>query len=245
MHFKKPNIHLNGIWYVENEDNFLQFLDLKQEELSVLEYSNEFSRLQDACGMEDDEEHDFISFVRGLRPDIVERMTDCKTIHEAFWEAIRVERMLKRSHIVEVTPLAEKSSHVIDYVEEPMPADILTDQPELNTEDSISTIGLENSPMSANNPQVQTPSDEEQVVDTPYISSQIDFVFMDHHWQSGDQEWLLKDCNLMVQIPHVTSPMDHVYLQAHFNHQIKGCAKFSILKIYVQAQDQSTNRKFV
>ena len=99
--------------------------------------------------------------------------------------------------------------------------------------------------MSTNNSQVQTPSDEEQVVNTPHISSQIDFFFMDHHWQSGDQEWLLKDCNLMVRIPHVTSPMDHVYLQAHFNHQIKGCAKFSILKIYVQAQDQSTNRKFV
>ena len=146
---------------------------------------------------------------------------------------------------MEVTPPAEKSSHVIDRVEEPMPADILTDQPKLDTEDSTSTVGLENSPMSTNNPQVQTPSDEEQVVDTPHISSQIDFVFMDHHWQSGDQERLLKDCNLMVRIPHVTSPMDHVYLQAHFNHQIKGCAKFSILKIYVQAQDQSTNRKFV
>ena len=159
---------------------------MKQGELSVLEYSEEFSRLQDACGMEDAEGHDFISFVRGLRPDIVERMTDCKTIHEAFWEAIRVERMLKRSHIVEVTPPAEKSSHVIDRVEEPMPADILTNQPELDTEDSTSTVGLENSPMSTNNPQVQTPSDEEQVVDTSHISSQIDFVFMDHHRQSGD-----------------------------------------------------------
>ena len=71
---------------------------------------------------------------------------------------------------------------------------------------------------------MQTPSDEEQVVDTPHISSQIDFVFMDHHRQLGDQEWLLKDCNLMVRIPHVTFPMDHVYLQAHFSHQIKGCA---------------------
>jgi len=73
-----------GLWYAVNKNYFQQFLDLKQEELSVLEYSDQFSRLQDACGMEDDEEHDFISFVRGLRPDIVERMTDCKTIHEAF-----------------------------------------------------------------------------------------------------------------------------------------------------------------
>ena len=140
------------MWYFENAVYFRSFLDLKQGELSVLEYSDKFSRLQGACGMEDDEEHDFISFVRSLRPDIVKRMTDYKTIHEVFWEAIRVERMLKRSHIVEVTPPAEKSSHVIDRVEEPMPTDILTDQPELDTEDSTSTVGLENSPMSTNNP---------------------------------------------------------------------------------------------
>ena len=62
-----------GIWYAANENYFQQFLDLKQEELFVLECSDQFSRLQDACGMEDDEENDFISFVRGLRPDIVEK----------------------------------------------------------------------------------------------------------------------------------------------------------------------------
>lgn len=160
-----------GLWYVVNKNYFKQFLDLKQEELSVHEYSYQFSRLQDACGMEDDEERDFISFVRGLRPDVVKRMTDCKTIHEAFWEAIRVERLLKRSHIVEVTPPAEKLSHVIDRVEELVPADILTDQLELDTEASTSTVGLEISPMSTNYPQVQTPIDEEQVVNTPHINS--------------------------------------------------------------------------
>ena len=69
-----------GLRYAINKNYFQRFLDLKQEELSVLEYSDQFSRLQDACGMEDDEEHDFISFVRGLRPNIGERMSDCKTI---------------------------------------------------------------------------------------------------------------------------------------------------------------------
>ena len=34
------------------------------------------------CGMEDDEEHDLISFLRGLRPDIVERMNGYENIHE-------------------------------------------------------------------------------------------------------------------------------------------------------------------
>ena len=70
--------------YFENQVYFTQFLDLKQGELSVLQYSDQFSRLQDACGMEDDEERDLISFVRGLRPYIVERMNDCMPIHEAY-----------------------------------------------------------------------------------------------------------------------------------------------------------------
>ena len=98
-----------GILYAENEDYFEQFLDLKQEEFSVLEYFEQFSRLQDACGMEDDEERDLISFIRGLRPDIVERMNDCTTIHEAYWEAIRVERMLKQSPLGKVIPQDKKS----------------------------------------------------------------------------------------------------------------------------------------
>ena len=64
-----------GIWYAANENYFRQFLDLKQEEL-FFEYSDQFSRLQDACGMEDDDGHDLISFLRGMRPDIMERMND-------------------------------------------------------------------------------------------------------------------------------------------------------------------------
>ena len=93
-----------GIWYAKNEDHFRQFLDLKQAEFFVLEYSDQFSRLQDSCGLEYDEKHNLISFLRGLRPDIVERMNDCKTIHEACWEAKPVERMLKRYHLGKVTP---------------------------------------------------------------------------------------------------------------------------------------------
>ncbi|RWR93383.1 hypothetical protein CKAN_02263200 [Cinnamomum micranthum f. kanehirae] len=130
--------------------------------------------LQDACGMEDDDEHDFVSFERGLRQDIMNRMTDYKTIHEAFWEAIRVEQMLKRSSLLEVTSQEEKSPHITDCVKEQVPADMQTDQPELGTENSTSAVGLKISPMSTNNPQVQTLSDEEQVVDNPHISSQID-----------------------------------------------------------------------
>ena len=117
-----------------------------------------FALLQDKCGLEDDEEHELISFIRGLRPEIVEKMNDTKNIHEAYWEAIRVERMLKRSHLVEVTPPEEKPSHVTDHVDEPVPADMQTNQPKLDTEDSTSTVSLEISPMGTNNPEVQTPS---------------------------------------------------------------------------------------
>ena len=101
-------------------------------------------------------------------------MADCKTIHEVYWEAIHVKRMLKQSHLGNVTPQEEKSPHKTDCVEEPRTSNIQTDQLELDTEDSTSTVGLENSPMSTNNPQVQTPSDEEQVVDIPHINSEID-----------------------------------------------------------------------
>ena len=60
-----------GRQYFENKAYFTQFLELKQE-LSVLEYSDQFSRPQDACGISNDEEHDLMSFLRGLRPDIMD-----------------------------------------------------------------------------------------------------------------------------------------------------------------------------
>ena len=63
-----------------------------------------FAWLQDKFGLEDDEEHDLISFVRGLRLDIMENMNDCTTVHEAYWEAIQVECMLKRSYMGKVMP---------------------------------------------------------------------------------------------------------------------------------------------
>ena len=136
---------------------------------------------------------------------------------------------------MEVTPQEEKSPHITDRVEEPMPADMQTDQSELDIEDLTSTVGLEISPMSTTNPEVQTPSNEEPVVDIPNINSQINFVFRDQQWKSGDQEWLVKPFDLMVRIPQVTSIMVHVYLQQHFNRQIKGCVMFNIFKICVQA----------
>ena len=116
-----------GIWYFENEVYFRTFLDLKQGELSILEYGDMFAWLQDKCGLED-EERDLISFVRGLRPDIVESMNDCTTIHETYWEAIHVEYMLKWSPLGKVAPHDEKSRSsqlTTAHVEESVVEDLL------------------------------------------------------------------------------------------------------------------------
>ena len=72
---------------------------MKQGELSVIDYGDMFAWLQYKCGLEDDKEHDLINFVRGLRSGMVESMNNCTTVHEAYWEVIRVERMLNRSHL--------------------------------------------------------------------------------------------------------------------------------------------------
>ena len=119
-----------GSWYFENEVYFTQFLDLKQANLSILQYSDQFSRLQNACGMEDVEEHDFISCVRGSRHDIVERMSDCKTIHGAYWEAIRVNRMLKRSYLGKVMPQDRQLPQIMadHHVKEPVAEDIQSEK---------------------------------------------------------------------------------------------------------------------
>ena len=59
--------------------------------------------------------------------------------------------------------------------------------------------------MSTNNPQVQTSSDEEQIVDTPQISSHIDFVFMDHHLH---QDWRSRTATQIVQFDGANSTCD-------------------------------------
>ena len=56
-----------GSWYFKNEVYFRSLLDLKQEELFVLNYGDMFAWLQEKCGLEDDEEHDLIGIVKGLR----------------------------------------------------------------------------------------------------------------------------------------------------------------------------------
>lgn len=86
-----------GNWYFENEFYFEEFLSLKQENLTVDEYTRQFRELQDICELDEDETHDLVRYVSGLKPDIVDNMNYGKTSQEAYLEAIRVERMLRRS----------------------------------------------------------------------------------------------------------------------------------------------------
>ena len=87
-----------GNWYFKNEFYFEEFLNLKQENLTVDEYTRQFRELQDICELEEDEIHDLVRYIRGLRPNILENMNFCKTSQEAYLEAFRVEHMLRRSH---------------------------------------------------------------------------------------------------------------------------------------------------
>ena len=44
-------------WYYENKDYFVQFLNLRQGNLTVDEYSDEFSKLLEVCGLDENDEH--------------------------------------------------------------------------------------------------------------------------------------------------------------------------------------------
>ena len=89
--------HKYGNWYYANEVYLEQFLNLEPGDWTVDEYSDQFLKLQQVCELEQNELHDLNRFIRGWRPNILQNMNYCKTIHDAYWEAIRVERMLKRS----------------------------------------------------------------------------------------------------------------------------------------------------
>ena len=76
-----------------------KFLNLKQEDLIVDEYTCQFRDLQYLCELEEDEIHDLVRYIRGLRLDILEKMNHCKTSQDAYIEVFRAEHMPKWSHM--------------------------------------------------------------------------------------------------------------------------------------------------
>ena len=92
-------LHKYGYWHFEHEFYFGQFLNLKQENLTIDKYTRQFQELQVKCELEEKEIHDFVHYIGGLQPNILENMIYCQTSEEAYLEAFRVERMLRRSHM--------------------------------------------------------------------------------------------------------------------------------------------------
>ena len=70
LKFKEFSMSVNSNWYFKNEFYFEEFLNLKQENLTVDEYTRQFRELQDICELEEDEIHDLVLYIRGLRPNI-------------------------------------------------------------------------------------------------------------------------------------------------------------------------------
>eukprot|EP00268_Persea_americana_P061506 TRINITY_DN7781_c0_g1_i8.p1 TRINITY_DN7781_c0_g1~~TRINITY_DN7781_c0_g1_i8.p1 ORF type:complete len:213 (+),score=32.51 TRINITY_DN7781_c0_g1_i8:230-868(+) len=112
------NQYKYGIFYFENEAYFHEFLNLKQKELSVDEYTRRFQKLQHPCALNERELHDVTRFMSGLNPDTEEKMKFCQTIQEACKDAIRVERILRQSHIQQYKSQErrsqERKAHIIE-----------------------------------------------------------------------------------------------------------------------------------
>ena len=99
-------------WNVKNTVYFQRFMSLQQGEMTVDEYYDKFSWL---CRLVENEGHYCISFIRGLRPSIFGNMKECRTKYEARREAIRIERMLNRSHMEISKPFSKRSGDQLNY----------------------------------------------------------------------------------------------------------------------------------
>ena len=90
------------------EDHFAQYFSLTQGKLSVEQYANEFERLHYLCDF--GKTLDFNQFLKGLHPTILKNMKkECKDMHEAFWEAIRVKSSIKCYRLQKAKMQEEKS----------------------------------------------------------------------------------------------------------------------------------------
>ena len=81
---------------------------------------------------------------------------------------------------------------------------------------------------------MQTASEEAQVVDILHINSPIDFVFGDKQYQLGDDQWIVRDYDLMAQVLQIR------HINTNFNHQKQLC-----MKLCMEVADLPTNQKFI
>ena len=171
-------------------------------------------------------------------------MYDCKTIHEAYWEAIRVECMLIGSHLGRVMSQERKSSRITaDHVVEPVVNDIQTEKQEQDTKDSTTTCGLEFPLLGNGDQNIQVARESTSTVEI----SHIDIIF-------GDEQRIVRGCDLIVQVLHMKYPKARSHSQRKYGHQKKQCVKptsnwrrisTTFFKAYTEVADKTMGRKFV
>ena len=79
------------------------------------------------------------------------------------------------------------------------------------------------------------------VLSQEYLSmklSPIDFIV-------GDEWRIVRDCDLMVQIPHMMYPTAQLHIQTQFGSKIKTCVMLGVFKMSAQAEAQPSDQKFI
>lgn len=110
--------------------NFEKFISPRQGDLAVDEYVDQFAKLVCLCELKESDMHNSNRFSRGLKPNLVENMKDCKDIFQAYKEAICVEYMFGRFCLQKSKSQKGKSqkkiteAHVVKPITENVKADI-------------------------------------------------------------------------------------------------------------------------
>ena len=204
-----------GTWFTKNAVYFDQFLNLRQENLTVDECIEEFSRLHCICKLKR-QNYDFDRFLRGLRPDILKNMRDCNDIFEGyqeailFWYKIRWSRM-RKSKSAEGKSQKTTRAHVMEPVAENMKLDIEKSEEETkNSKTSVEVTcttheechisnaleakeidSIENMDLKVQ----EVKKDEERVIDIPHI----DFIF-------GDRLLVFEDYDPLIYCQQLMHP---------------------------------------
>lgn len=89
-----------------------------KESLTIDEYTGQFQELYNLHAPDESPTHDLACYIKGLRPDVWEKLKVCQTVQEAYKKAIRVEHMLRWSHMRQFTSQNEKSQQKITHIVE-------------------------------------------------------------------------------------------------------------------------------
>eukprot|EP00268_Persea_americana_P028356 TRINITY_DN27535_c0_g3_i2.p1 TRINITY_DN27535_c0_g3~~TRINITY_DN27535_c0_g3_i2.p1 ORF type:complete len:149 (-),score=21.75 TRINITY_DN27535_c0_g3_i2:40-486(-) len=121
-------------------------------------------------------------------------------------------------------------------------------------EDSRAPFDNEISSMNNDDQAVDAKRKDDKVVKIPHTNSHTDFVIGDQQWKLRDEERLVRDCDLMVRLPHVIHPMARFYIHIESNIHDTRCIVITsnwgrilhrVFKMCAKAHAWPTNQKFV